>query len=177
MASKWFIFKDQNMVEQIEFPSNTRINGKEVGSFYRDSFSCKATKKDLNAAYVYHAIFAYLPKPVQIALKIRNTIVKWFGFSVADVKMALPLENIEVGKQAGFLTFETVSDSEVITVASEKNMDIWLSVMKLSEHEYAVSTLVNLKTGSGRFYMALIKPFHKLIAKYCITQAINEKRI
>ncbi|MCG7497451.1 DUF2867 domain-containing protein [Vibrio sp. Of7-15] len=165
------------MVEQIEFPSNTRINGKEVGSFYRDSFSCKATKKDLNAAYVYHAIFAYLPKPVQIALKIRNTIVKWFGFSVADVKMALPLENIEVGKQAGFLTFETVSDSEVITVASEKNMDIWLSVMKLSEHEYAVSTLVNLKTGSGRFYMALIKPFHKLIAKYCITQAINEKRI
>jgi len=54
---------------------------------------------------------------------------------------------------------------------------MWLSVLKLSEQEFAISTLVNLKTTSGKVYMILIKPFHKLVAKHCIKQALRAGRI
>lgn len=165
------------MVSEIEFPVETKINGKELNSYYRDSFKIRVNKTDLEAKNVYHSIFGFLPKPVQLALSFRNSIVKHFGFSASNTEMSLPLEDIEAGKKAGFLIIESVESSEVICGAYEPNMDMWLSVLKLSEQEFAVSTLVNLKTKTGKVYMAFIKPFHKLVAKYCIKQALKAGRI
>jgi frataxin-like iron-binding protein CyaY len=165
------------LVYEIEFPAETAINGKESNAYFRDSFKLTTNKVNLDAKNVYHSIFGFLPTPVQWALKIRNTIVKCFGFSASNTKMSLPLEDIVAGKKAGFLTIEAVSETEVICSAYEPNMDMWLSVLKLSEKEFAVSTLVNLKTTSGKCYMTLVKPFHKFVAKYCIKQALKTGRI
>jgi len=165
------------VVKEIPFPTQSLVEGKESSRFYRDSFKFSSSKTNLDAKRVYHAIFAYLPNSVQRALKVRNAIVKPFGFSASNTEMSLPLEEIKSGKKAGFLTIEQVTDEEVVCGAYENNMDMWLSVMKVAEGEYAVSTLVNLKTTTGRLYMALIKPFHKLVAKYCIKQAIKAGRL
>jgi len=165
------------MVSEMDFPLETGINGKELNAYYRDSFKVQVNQHNLNAKNVYHSIFGFLPKPVQFALTFRNAIVKYLGFSVSNTQMSLPLEDIEAGKKAGFLIIETVEPSEVICAAYEPNMDMWLSVLKLSEREFSVSTLVNLKTKSGKVYMAFIKPFHKFVAKYCIKQAIKAGRI
>ncbi|WP_318412045.1 DUF2867 domain-containing protein [Photobacterium leiognathi] len=165
------------MIKEITFPNSAGISGNEKGRYYRDSFSVNISQQNLNAIDVYYAIFAHLPKPVIIAMKIRNKIMGWLGFSAGATEVSLPKEQIATGKQAGFLVFESVSEMEVVAAAYEKNMDMWLSVLKLSEREYAVSTLVNLKTRSGRLYMAFIKPFHKLVAKFCIAQALRAKRI
>ncbi len=165
------------LVSEIEFPDETKINGKEINSYYRDSFKVKVNKTELEAKNVYHSIFGFLPTSIQWALKCRNSIVKFLGFSVSNTQMCLPLEEIIAGKKAGFLTIESVSKSEVICGAYEKNMDMWLSVLKVSEQEFAISTLVNLKTKSGEVYMAFIKPFHKLVAKFCIKQALKAGRI
>lgn len=54
---------------------------------------------------------------------------------------------------------------------------IWISVLKISESEYTVSTLVNMKTIASRVYLYIIKPFHKVLAKYAIKHAIKQKRI
>lgn len=54
---------------------------------------------------------------------------------------------------------------------------MWISVLKLSEQKFAVSTLVKLKTKTGKVYMTFIKPFHKLVAKYCIKQTLSASRI
>lgn len=165
------------MVSEMEFPSETKINGKELNSYYRDAFKLQVNKTELDAKNVYHSIFGFLPKPVQFALSFRNSIVKHFGFSASNTEMALPLEDIEAGKKAGFLIIESVEPTEVICGAYEPNMDMWLSVLKLSDDEFAVSTLVNLKTKTGKVYMAFIKPFHKVVAKYCIKQALKAGRI
>jgi hypothetical protein len=165
------------LVFEIEFPKETRINGKEIADFYRDSFQVNTNVANLASKNVYHSIFGFLPKPVQLALKLRNSIVKCFGFSASNTEMSLPLEDIEQGKKAVFLIIELVTESEVICGAYEKNMDMWLSVLKVSDNEFAISTLVNLKTRTGKLYMAFIKPFHKIIAKYCINQALKAGRI
>ncbi|WP_415900977.1 DUF2867 domain-containing protein [Neptuniibacter sp. QD48_11] len=165
------------MISEIEFPSTTTINGKESESYYRDSFQVSVRHNGLNAKDVYHRIFGYMPKSIQLALKIRNAVVKMFGFSASSTEMSLSLNEIEEGRKAGFLNIELVTDGEVVCGAYEPNMDMWLSVMKTSDHEFAVSTLVNLKTKSGKIYMAMIKPFHKVVAKYCIHQAIKTGRL
>lgn len=165
------------MITEINFPPQTQIFGKERGSFYRDCFNVRVTDKDLSAIEVYHAIFGFLPKPVQFALSIRNTVVQWFGFSASNTEMALALGDIKPGTKAGFLLIEAAHESEVVCSASERNMDMWLSVLKLSEQEFAVSTLVNMKTTPGKVYMYCIKPFHKLVAKYSIKHAFNEGRL
>ena len=172
-----FARKGNKMISEIEFPSTTTINGKESENYYRDSFQVTVRHNDLNAKDVYHRIFGYLPKSIQIALKIRNAVVKVFGFSASSTEMSLSLDEIEEGRKAGFLNIELVTDTEVVCGAYEPNMDMWLSVMKTSDQAFAVSTLVNLKTKSGKIYMALIKPFHKIVAKYCIRQAIKEGRL
>lgn len=165
------------MILEIEFPEATKICGKERGSFYRDSFKVQVSKEKLEARQVYHGIFGFLPQPVRLALRLRNSIMRWFGFSASSAEMSRPLEDIKAGKSAGFLVIDSVSISEVVCRASEANMDMWLSVLKLSEQEFAVSTLVNLKTGSGKAYMTCIKPFHKLVVKYSIRQALKFGRI
>ncbi|WP_114767123.1 DUF2867 domain-containing protein [Vibrio rhodolitus] len=165
------------MISEITFPAASSINGKQTGSYYRDSFKVTVTQHNLEAKQVYHSVFGYLPKSVQRALKIRNIAVEKLGFSVSNTEMSLALEEIEAGKQAGFLTFELVTESEVVCGAYEPNMDMWLSVMRLSDNEFALSTLVNLKTRSGKIYMAFVKPFHKFVAKYCLRQALKAGRL
>ncbi|WP_255555603.1 DUF2867 domain-containing protein [Enterovibrio paralichthyis] len=172
------LMSEANMsVQEIDFPAGTSINGKEINPHFKDAFEVVVSKPNLDAKYVYHAIFGFIPTPVRWALNLRNSIVKWFGFSAANVEMSLPLEEIESGKQAGFLTIELVTQNEVVCGAYEANMDMWLSVFRQSDNTFCVSTLVNLKTRSGVIYMALIKPFHKIVAKYCIRQAIKAGRI
>jgi len=165
------------MVSEIEFPKQTKINGKEQTPYYRDSFRVTVNKANLEAKNVYHGIFGFLPKPVRLALIFRNCVVKYFGFAASNSEMSLPLEDVKTGSKAGFLIIDSVEPLEVICGSYESNMDMWLSVLKLSEQEFTVSTLVNLKTKKGNVYMAFIKPFHKLVAKYCIKQALRAGRI
>lgn len=172
-----YLLQEVILIKEIDFPNKTEIYGREHGSFYRDSFKVTASKEGLGARQVYHGIFGHLPASVQLALRARNSIVKLLGFSASSTSMGIALEEIQSGNKAGFLTIETASDSEVVCGAYEENMDMWLSVLKLSDREFAVSTLVNTKTRSGRVYMALIKPFHKLVAKYSIRQALKAGRI
>ena len=165
------------MVFEICFPAQTQLNGKESGSFYRDAFVVTVNQSDLPAKYVYHSIFAYLPDSVQRLMKIRNAIVKYLGFSASNSTMALAYEDICVGNKAGFLTIENLSDTELVCAAYEKNMDMWISVLKVKDDQFVISTLVNLKTKTGKVYMACIVPFHKLIAKHCIKQALKAGRL
>jgi len=168
---------ESGLIQEIEFPRGTSLYGKESEFYYRDSYKLNSKKLNYDAKHIYYGIFGVLPKPAQWMMAFRNAIMKWFGFSVGNFDTNLLLENIEEGKKAGFLTIESVTNREVVSGSYEKHMDIWISVLKLSDSEFAVSTLVNMKTNASRVYLKIIKPFHKVLAKYAIRHAINNKRI
>lgn len=119
-------------IKSIPVPEDCHIGDKAILPFYSDSFAFTVAE-GFTAKQVYHAIFGYLPRPVQWAMKVRNAVVGIFGFSAGDSKMSLSIEEIQPGKQAGFLVFEKVADVEVVAAAYESNMDMWLSVMKLDD--------------------------------------------
>ena len=167
---------EQDIIE-VPFNDECYIGRYVSDEHFKDMFIFSSQKLSLTAKEVYHGIFAYLPSSVVWLLKVRNQLVRYIGFSATNSKMSASLNDIQTGMQAGFLTFKLVSDKEVICSSSEKNMDLWLSVSRLSDTQFSVATVVNLKTWQGRWYMAVIKPFHKLIAPYCIKRALSANRI
>lgn len=56
-------------------------------------------------------------------------------------------------------------------------MAIWLTVKRVSQSQFIVATEVELRTLKGRVYMAIIKPFHRFIAPFCIRYALKMNRI
>ncbi|WP_198419138.1 DUF2867 domain-containing protein [Motilimonas pumila] len=76
--------------------------------------------------------------------------------------------NQNTGNGAGCLTIESAKVDNVACAIYERNVDMQLSVLKLSEQVFAISTLINLITRAGKAYITLIKPFHKQVSKYCI---------
>lgn len=165
------------MVHETQFPQSSALSNKTFEYSFRDAYLVSTRKNNLDAIQVYYAVFSSLPKPVSRLMALRNTIAVFFGFEASSVAMCGELENIVVGHNAGFLTFESVSSTEVIATAVEDNMQIWISVLEISTKEYVISTLVHLKTKSSRWYMKIIQPFHKWVAKYTINQKIKQNRL
>ncbi|MFT6248648.1 MAG: hypothetical protein ACJAZQ_001857 [Cognaticolwellia sp.] len=165
------------MVHETDFPQSSALYDKKFEYSFRDAYLVPIREKNIGAIHVYYEVFSSLPKPVSSLMNLRNSIAVFFGFEAGSALMCGELENIVAGHKAGFLTFESVSTTEVIATAVEDNMQIWISVLEISAKEYVISTLVHLKTKSSRWYMKIIQPFHKWVAKYTINQKIKQNRL
>tara|TARA_R110002072_G_scaffold271474_2_gene431477 strand:- start:13491 stop:13877 length:387 start_codon:yes stop_codon:yes gene_type:complete len=111
------------LVKEIDFPVESLLYGKKAEFFYRDSYKLISHKVGFDAKHIFHGIFGHLPKTAQWLMALRNSIMKWFGFSVGDFEPNLLLENIKEGENAGFLFIESVTSKEVVSASYEKNMD------------------------------------------------------
>ncbi len=164
-------------VKSAEFPHDLNIPCKSHFPCYQDAFLVTTTKQSLSATQVYFAIFAELPKGVTLLLRIRNKIVRYFAFKASESTMAGSLDNIRVGQKAGFLKYVYVSELEVVSFCEERNMAMWLSVKRVEDNSFVIATRVELRTWQARIYMALIKPFHRVIAPVCIRSALRQGKI
>lgn len=164
----------KNKVTAVPFPS---VVSKGCGVCYQDAFMFTTNKADLTAQQVYFAIFAELPQWVKGLLTLRNKVVALFGFLATDNNMGSSLTSMKTGERAGFLRYQLVSDEQVVSTSEEPNMAIWLTVKRVSQSQFIVATEVELRTLKGRVYMAIIKPFHRFIAPFCIRYALKMNRI
>ena len=168
-----------NLFKQIKAlpePHNDRLSLKAQQHFFRDALVAKRYRKELTPSQLQYAIFAYLPNWVSNLMKVRNRIVKVFGFEVAQSNMAPKSDELAVGDQAGFLTVIETYPDEIISVADDKHMTFYLSVATAGE-DVIVSSLVLQKTIIGRIYVNAILPFHYFIARTVLNNAIKADRI
>ena len=165
------------MVSEVNFPGKTSLVGRESDSFYRDAFLVNSRRRNSSAKYVYHSIFAYCPNLILNVFDFINRIAKKLRFSGISCPVYFEYNAIYKGKKIGLITFDEISNSEVIVVANEKNMDIWVSVLKVTDTQFIVSTLINFKNQKGRIYMRLIKPLHQMLTKFSIKQALKARRL
>lgn len=157
-------------------PHQDRLNNKAQASFFRDALSAQITQHQLTPSELQYAIFNYMPTWVNHLMSFRNKIVKVFGFDVGQDNMVPENVELEVGDKAGFLTIIEKHEDEMISHADDKHMTFYLSVRK-TENSVIVSTLVNKKTLIGRIYVNAILPFHYIIARAVIYNAVKAKRI
>lgn len=163
-------------VRTLEAPVNDNLASKAESYYFRDALSAAITKSELSPSQLQHAIFAYMPNWVGSLMRLRNRIVKSFGFKVGADNLKPTSDELEVGDKAGFLTITEKSESEIISYSEDKHMTFYISVLKKSD-EVIVSTLVNQKTLIGRIYVNSILPFHYIIARTVINNAIKANRI
>lgn len=173
--------KNQSMamfrVHSTSVPTDDKLASLRASHSFRDALTAPLSLKRQTAAEIQHNIFSTMPLWVGALMTLRNNIVRVFGFNTAEAMAALEGSAIKaVGDKAGFLTVMHLSATEVICHSEDKHMHFFISVLK-SKDSVTVSTMVNLKTRIGRVYMAIIKPFHWLIARVVINNAVKTGRI
>ena len=163
-------------INSLNKPFADRLAEKEGEYYFRDALVVEATQNHLSPSQVQYAIFAYLPQWVNTLMRIRNRIVSVFGFKVGKDNLTPTSDELSVGDKAGFLTISEKYEDEVISYAEDKHMDFYLSV-SIKNSQIIVSTLVNQQTLIGRVYVNLILPFHYVIARIVINNALKSGRI
>lgn len=170
------MFKVFSSVQALSQPEQDILSQKTEAPYFRDALSAKISQQQLSPSELQYAIFNYMPNWVNQLMSLRNKIVKLFGFDVGQNNMQPEKAELEVGDQAGFLTISEKYDDEIISHAEDKHMSFYISVKKQND-TVIVSTLVNQKSLIGRVYVNAILPFHYVIARTVIYNAIKAERI
>ncbi len=163
-------------IRTLKQPHNDNLAKKSKSPYFRDALSIKIQNTTLSPSQLQYNIFAYMPDWVSTLLRIRNKVVKVFGFDVGMTNLKPQNDELKIGDKAGFLTITEKSADEIISYAEDKHMTFYISVLKKSD-QVIVSTLVNQKSLIGRIYVNSILPFHYIIARTVINNAIKAKRI
>lgn len=163
-------------IKAVQPSRKDKLSKLEQAPFFRDALVSRLNKSELSAQEIQYAIFGYMPKWVHILMKVRNQIVKKLGFSVGTNGMSSEKKVLKEGDQVGFMKIKSITPTEVICFAQDKHMDFYLSVVK-KDTQATISTLVNQKTLLGRLYVNAIIPFHYVVARAVIANAVKAKRI
>ncbi|MDG9667742.1 DUF2867 domain-containing protein [Hahella sp. CR1] len=167
-------------VSAVPIPTDDYLGQRAARPYFRDALAAPVSNKSLTPGQLQNAIFTVMPLWVQALMALRNRIVGVLGFEVGrtftDDRSVFPPRDLQVGDAVAFMHVIHADASEVVSFTEDKHMQFYLSVSKQGE-QVVVSTLVNLKTLTGRLYMAMIKPFHWLIARVVIHNAVKDGRI
>lgn len=165
-----------SQVKALPEPDDDCLSSLANAPYFRDVLQAPLSQSGLVASQLQHRIFNELPDWVNALMGLRNRLVKRFGFEVGQTAMAPAADHWKVGSKAGFLTVMEISDEEVISGANDKHMSFYISVKK-ANNTVIISTLVNQKTLIGRVYVNAILPFHYVIARTVINNAIKAGKI
>lgn len=144
---------------------------------FQDSYCIKLSNPKISIETIYLNIFNYTPKWIDRLLKIRNKIVSIFGLKTGLEGKKLSFEkDIIVNNKIGLFIIYAVTDTEIIAGEVDKHLNFVVSVLK-QENQVIVSTLVKYNNLFGKIYMTLIMPFHKLVVKSMLKNAVKNGRI
>lgn len=139
---------------------------------YFDAFKMDLKDETLSAELIYKGMFSTVPEWVEYLMKIRNKVVSLFGLK--SVKGDSDLE-FKVGNRAGMFHIYFISENEVIAGEDDRHLNFRVSVLKGSK-KVTVTTLVKYHNWFGKFYMTLIKPFHRWIVQIMMKNYLKKCR-
>ena len=141
---------------------------------YSDAYKVRLKNLELSIEEIYNNVFSYVPSWIMRLMVFRNKIVSIFGLKTDTVLN--DKKSLKVGERFGIFKIYSIEENEIIAGDDDKHLDFRVSVLKKDE-ELIVSTLVHYNNIFGKVYMTLIKPFHKLVIKVMIKNAVKKERI
>jgi hypothetical protein len=132
-----------------------------AGAQFIDAFRVKVARPDLDARYAAEAMFARQPRWVETLIALRNMLVTPFGLKTSGAADGAPQDMIGL--------FPVVSETPGRLVAgfNDKHLDFRVVIDAAATgaaRNVTLTTLVLTHNWLGRIYLALILPFHRLIA-------------
>jgi hypothetical protein len=143
---------------------------------YVDAFKVKLSDNTQKVDSLYMAIFNHVPKWVNVLMGLRNKIVGVFGLDTGDGSKQKEIKSLTVGDKHGVFKIFDIQPNEIIAGEDDKHLDFRVSVLKNDDY-LILSTLVHYNSGFGKVYFFIIKPFHKVVVKVMMRNALKTKRI
>ncbi len=159
-----------------QLPENSMCRNYIEAIDFKDTYKVKLGDGDISIENIYINVFAHSPKWVNNLLALRNKIVGVFGLDTNKNRTEITKDNLKTGSKTGIFRIYSINENEIIAGEDEKHLNFRVSVLK-ENGETFFSTLVQYNNWFGRFYFFIVKPFHKLVVKVMLKNAVKNGRI
>lgn len=173
-------------VTEVAIPNESKVRQAVGTVHFCDAYEAPISRAGLRIDDAYSAVFAHAPGWTRSLMKVRGWIVAPFGLIHPGKEMeqtadqSFRRENFRVGQRAGIFTIQSIEPNELIAGENDKHLDFRVSVFRASKpgaETVTVSTVVQINNALGRWYLRLIKPFHRAIVRTMLQNAVNAGRL
>ena len=147
-----------------------------TADFY-DAYQTLNPEPQSTALEVWFSALKKIPRWMDVAMLLRNAIVKQIGLKNVGALSAFDsnksLQTYKVGDRVGAFTISHLSDAEVVMGDSDKHLDVSISLCKIETNQIVISTVVCIHNWVGHVYMFFVKPAHRVIAPATLSKIAN----
>ena len=141
-----------------------------AGAQFADAFRIEIADPPLDARYAAERMMARQPRWAEALLKLRNMLVAPFGLKTSGASATAPREMI------GIFPILSETPDRLIAGFNDSHLDFRVVVDVATSdtaRSVTLTTLVLTHNWFGRTYLAIIMPFHRLIAPALLRQVAN----
>lgn len=161
-------------VDAVAMPPEASIAHLYAGSNLADAYAVnlpnqKARQMEMES--LARHVLGSQPGWAQVLMRLRDAIVQPFG-----IKTATQLAASEGGR-IGIFRIYSITDDEIIVGENDSHLDFRLSLLRkrqAGQHgNITLASVVHCHNKVGRAYIAVIRPFHKLIVQRSLARAVQ----
>ncbi len=167
-------------VKAISIPNHSLIKQQASTIDFQDCFTASfEIHKELPLdETVYQCFNSFEQSWVDSLFRLRNQLVKPFGLiAPSDTRNTKPQQKeIKTGGKVAFFDVIERNNEEVLMYINDSHLAAYFSILLSQNGRFKTlytSTTVEYHNKLGKFYFAIIKPFHKLIMKTMIKNLIQ----
>ena len=163
----------------VAVPPGTAIHATLPGSDFHDAYEVPDHHPDRSALQAWLDVAAQTPSWVRTLMLVRNKAVRLVGlkdlgqlddgYPPASGRSLRDASSYAVGDRVGIFRIRHLTDREVILGQDDRHLDVQVSILKRVEGTAAptlvLTTVVHIHNALGHAYMAVITPFHRVIAR------------
>ena len=138
-----------------------------AGAQFADAFRIEVADRNLDARQAAERMMARQPRWAEALVKLRNMLVAPFGLKTSGASAAAPREMI------GIFPILSETPDRLIAGFNDSHLDFRVVVDVTTPgdvRQVTATTLVLTHNWFGRTYLAIIKPFHRLIVPALLRQ-------
>lgn len=169
-------------VIEVPVPHDCSLLGRFQSVYFCDAYQTPLSKPNLSVQDAYAAVFAHPPGWVKGLMRIRGLVASILGLKHEHnaVLTQDPGTQYRVGQRAGIFIIQSIEPNELIVGDDDKHLNFRISIYRSSAKGAQVltlSTAVEIHNKVGKFYMLVVTPFHRFIAKSMLQKATDSGRL
>jgi hypothetical protein len=162
-----FVVNRAHPIQLVATPLRAELSSGLAPIDFADCYHAQLQRRGLTALQVAHAMFADPPGWIRGLMAARDAVVGRLGLKTAQAAGA-------GGAKVGIFPLRSERPEEVVLGLDDRHLDfrIWVSVREAPHgSDVWMSTLVRYNGVSGRIYLFLIMPLHKLLSRHMLKRA------
>lgn len=169
-------------IREIAPPAELLIAASLPGAHFHDSYVIPYPVGEQSALAICLQVIGASPPWVDRLMRLRNQLVQLVGLKdLGDLNdfgdlASRPLDSYREGQRVGIFTLLRLTPNEVILGDSDRHLDVQVSFATANGSSLINTTVVHTHNRLGRYYMWLVKPFHRRIVRSLLKRALRAER-